>query len=303
MNRLSTRKIIIASILVLLFLVIAVKEAGFDSSAVFHNQTAVKHDIYYRDRAVVLIYHNFSERECGTAISPNRFAQHLDMLEHEGFNVVSLDDVVMFVQNKKVLPPNAVAITMDDGYESNYTVAYPLLQKKHWPAAVFVVVAKMGFNKSAGMGNKWLDWPNIKDLSQNDVMIGSHSYNGHRFITGKYPKGEAWFTTKLAGEDQTAYEKRIYDNLLLSRNILQQKLHTPMEHFAHPFGFYNHSVVEMAKKTGYKYLWTTKKEPVTANSSLDSLGRVSVGIGGTSPEDLKRIILEVSKKQPIIDKY
>ena len=49
--------------------------------------------IYYRDKAVVLLYHDITPRECGTAISPQRFASHLDMLEESGFSIISLADI------------------------------------------------------------------------------------------------------------------------------------------------------------------------------------------------------------------
>lgn len=289
--------VLLLLVVVTLLLIIGTRSDVISQFESVFNKSALKPaPVYYQNKAIVLIYHNFAQRECGTAITPARFAKHMNMLDQEGFNVVSLDDVVMFVQGKKPLPPNAIAITMDDGYESNYTVAYPLLKKKHWPAAVFVRVSDMGPDRSAGLGNKWLDWPDIKELSQGNVMIGSHSYSGHQFINGTYPKGQAWLASRLANEDQKAYEQRIYADLALSKDILQKKLGTKVEHFAHPFGIYNEAVLDMAKKSDYKYIWTTKREPITRNSSLYSLGRVSVGIGGTTPEQLKNIIIEIGQK-------
>ncbi len=249
--------------------------------------------IYYRDRAVVLLYHNFAPKERGTAITPDRFKDHIDMLVREGFNLVSVDDVARFVQGEKKLPPNAVAITMDDGYESNYTVAYPLLKKNGWSAAVFVRVADMGPNRSAGLGNKWLDWPEIKTMSRNNIYIGSHTYEGHQFVSGTYPKGKAWLTTRLKGESQAGYEARIFSDLSKSKRILEERLQVPVEHFAYPFGMYNPTVEKMVKNSGYKYAWTTNREPVTRNSSLYALGRVSVGIGGTTSEQVRDTIIRI----------
>jgi len=275
---------------------VAFPEALTTPRLVYVVKMKAKPPVYYQDQAIVLLYHDFCPKERGTAITPERFAAHLDMLDQEGFNIIPLDDVIQFVKGNKKLPPNALAITMDDGYLSNYKVAFPLLKERNWPATFFVKVADT--EKSVPSLNKrqWMSWGELQEMSKNNMTVYSHTYDGHSFIRGDYPKGDAWLTSKLPGETEANYQQRIYHDLSLSQQIIKEKLNNTSEHFAYPFGMYNQSVLDACKKAGYKYIWTTQRVPVKANSSLESLGRVSVGIGGTTPEQLKSIILEVAKR-------
>lgn len=250
--------------------------------------------IYYQNRAVVLLYHNFENIECGTAITPERFEQHLDMLEAEGFKVVSLQEIILFLNGKGRLPPNAVSITMDDGHQSNYTVGYKSLEKRHWPGTVFVLIKN---TEEAGSNNdQWLNWEQLRIMSRNNIAIMSHSFNGHQFIRGRYPSGDSWFTTRLPGESQAGYQERIYHDLLTARLILQKKLNLPVESFAPPFGIYNQDVIRAAQKAGYKYIWTTTRQAVTSASAPTELPRVSVGRKDTTAQQLKETIIVLGQR-------
>lgn len=54
------------------------------------------------------------------------------------YRVISLTELIE-AQNKKLsLPDNSVVITFDDGYESNFKLAYPILKRFDLPATIFV---------------------------------------------------------------------------------------------------------------------------------------------------------------------
>ena len=65
------------------------------------------------------------------------------------FNVLPLDEAVVRLKND-TLPARAAAITFDDGYEDNYSVAMPLLQK-HGVSATFFIAT--GFLNGGRMWN------------------------------------------------------------------------------------------------------------------------------------------------------
>lgn len=85
----------------------------------------------------------------GTAVSPIRFAQHMEYIR-QTCRPMRLLDLVDAVQKYKI-PRRAVAITFDDGYANNLTQAYPLLKTNQIPATVFVVAA----NTDANYGFWW----------------------------------------------------------------------------------------------------------------------------------------------------
>ncbi len=249
--------------------------------------------VYYRDKAVVLLYHDIDKRECGTAISPQRFASHMRMLAENGFVVVSLTDIVAFVEEGKPLPNNAVAITLDDGCASNYQTVFPVLQARKWPFAVFVTVSQMGQTRPNGL--RRLSWPELINMSQSGVLIGSHTYDGHEKWLDQQGNTAYWLTDRLENESPQSYQARVLNDLRISRQKLELELSRPVKHFAHPFGAYNQHTVNLARQAGYTYIWTTHPTPIRRDSALTSLGRVSVGIKGTSAEQLKAAILKAAE--------
>ena len=61
-------------------------------------------------------------------IDRETFRQHLRYLEMTGYNVIPLRHLYEYVTGKRAsIPKNAVVITIDDGWRSTYTEAFPEL--------------------------------------------------------------------------------------------------------------------------------------------------------------------------------
>lgn len=89
--------------------------------------------------AAVLAYHRVASPPSDPqllCVAPERFAQQLRALRSVG-ECVSLRDLVRAHAANR-LPRRAIAITFDDGYADNLTVAEPLLRTAAVPATVFV---------------------------------------------------------------------------------------------------------------------------------------------------------------------
>jgi len=56
------------------------------------------------------------------------------------YKVISLDDFLEIHRSNAAIPDNAVVLTFDDGYRSNYTEVYPILKKYKIPATIFLTV-------------------------------------------------------------------------------------------------------------------------------------------------------------------
>lgn len=68
---------------------------------------------------------------------PAEFDRQMDYLSR-WFNVVSLQEVVHWLNGHQTLPPYAALITFDDGYLDNYTTAYPILRRHKFPAVIYL---------------------------------------------------------------------------------------------------------------------------------------------------------------------
>ena len=91
-----------------------------------------------RDKILILMYHRFSPEISPHKVSAAEFEAHLEYLKKNN-RVLSLSEVLIYLQNDKALPPNTVVITIDDGYADTYKTAFPILKKFGFPATLFAV--------------------------------------------------------------------------------------------------------------------------------------------------------------------
>ena len=133
----------------------------------------------------VLMYHHFDEvPNDSTVITPATFERHLKLIRDEGFNTVTPEMLLDYVTKGVPLPENPVLITMDDGYYSNYSVAYPLLEKYGMKATVFPVGWCIGKSEYKDTGNPIIPhfgFDELREMLDSGVIsIGSHTYDMHQ---------------------------------------------------------------------------------------------------------------------------
>ncbi len=93
-----------------------------------------------KSRAIILMYHNI------TTHWRNRFEEQMRFLQDYMYPI-SLNELVDSLRGKGQFPPQAIAITFDDGYESVYNIAFPILRKYSIPATVFLVTGYIETDK------------------------------------------------------------------------------------------------------------------------------------------------------------
>jgi peptidoglycan/xylan/chitin deacetylase (PgdA/CDA1 family) len=86
---------------------------------------------------------DFDSFKPNVSATPHDFDRQMDYLA-KWFNVVSLKEIVAWLDGRQNLPPYAVLITFDDGYLDNYTAAFPILRKYNFPALIFLTTAHIG---------------------------------------------------------------------------------------------------------------------------------------------------------------
>ena len=99
----------------------------------------------HRKKIIILMYHGFTDKRAHEGIE-NSQGLHLDIkgfklqIEYlkKYYNVISLGRLIEYYSNGAEIPPNAAVITIDDGYKSSYTLAYPVLKQFNVPAAIFL---------------------------------------------------------------------------------------------------------------------------------------------------------------------
>jgi peptidoglycan/xylan/chitin deacetylase (PgdA/CDA1 family) len=78
---------------------------------------------------MILCYHRFEDRpHDGLAISPAEFRAQMQTLKDNGIAVIPMKDFLTWRTGEKNIPPRSCIITIDDGYVSGYSVAWPILK-------------------------------------------------------------------------------------------------------------------------------------------------------------------------------
>src|SRR5687768_8785648 len=170
--------------------------------------------------ATVLCYH-IVEAPAAPRMHIDRetFRQHLRYLEMTGYNVVPLRHVYEYVSGKRAsLPKNAVVITIDDGWRSTYTEAWPELKKRNFPFTVFIYPNIIGKTANA------LTWQQIKEMSDAGVDIQSHALT-HPFLTKRRHRS-------MSDDKYAAWLQR---ELAESRRILEKQTGRDVKFLAYPY--------------------------------------------------------------------
>jgi len=92
----------------------------------------------------VILYHGVSPQDDSNGIynyrrkfiEPAHFEKQLAYLKVH-YTTLPLEEALLLMR-KNELPPHALAITFDDGYENNFLYAYPALKRMELPATFFV---------------------------------------------------------------------------------------------------------------------------------------------------------------------
>jgi peptidoglycan/xylan/chitin deacetylase (PgdA/CDA1 family) len=107
--------------------------------------------------ATILMYHSIPTPEEKPWIDPfncvsaEAFDQQMKFLKQHR-TVISIDALIHKLENGEPIDRGTVAITFDDGYRNNFTVAAPILAKYNLPATIYLATGYIEAQK-----NQWVD--------------------------------------------------------------------------------------------------------------------------------------------------
>ncbi|MCX7885308.1 MAG: polysaccharide deacetylase family protein [Caloramator sp.] len=262
--------------------------------------------IYYKDKAVVLTYHHISTSNYSfITIRPERFESDIDMLIKEGFNFISAQQLINAMQGKDILPPNAVVITFDDGLESFYKYAFPVLKEYSVPAIMSIITSRTENYKAFDEEIRPLNSIQIREIYESGLVdVASHTHSSHEFI---YINSELKQGGKLAFkifdketkkmETDEEYTKRVTEDLNTSREIIYKYIGKYPDILCFPFGHYGKRSLNTAKNCGFKYFITTQYGYNTYNSKSIIINRIRAGDSNLTSEKLKDNIIKCIKSK------
>jgi peptidoglycan/xylan/chitin deacetylase (PgdA/CDA1 family) len=91
-----------------------------------------------RHKALILMYHRFSQGDDAFSTSARAFRQQLEYLRAH-YTLTTVSHLARHFRDGEEVPSSLAAITIDDGFSDAYEIALPLLKRYDAPATVFVV--------------------------------------------------------------------------------------------------------------------------------------------------------------------
>jgi len=228
--------------------------------------------VYAEEIAIpILDYHNFTTEESSSyKINIVEFEKQMDYLSAHNYSVISLSELLAGLRDGQ-LPPKPIVITIDDGFKSTYTLAYPVLKKYNFPATLFLYTNFIEKNSYS------LTWEEIREMTKNNIEIGSHTLSHCNLL--KYKKNESHET----------YLARIRREIFLSKEILESEIGRKVKFFAYPYGAYSSAIKDLAIRAGYEGIVNANSMNNTLNIDSFSLNRQII-FGNNSFNSFTRIL-------------
>ncbi len=210
------------------------------------------------DRTVFLMYHELEQpgrptgrREPGYlryVVAEENFLAQLDYLRGQGFQGLSVGAALA----GRPAGQRAVALTFDDGYETDLTVAAPRLRERGFGATFYVVT---GFVGRPG----FLTGLQLRELAELGFEVGCHSMS-HPYLTD-------------------LDDRQLRVEVVEAKDRLEQLTGRPVAHFSCPGGRWDDRVVRLAREAGYASVATSRVGANTPATDRFALARVAVQRG------------------------
>lgn len=207
----------------------------------------------HETRVAILGYHDFSRTLPATEMRMNTdvFRAQMQALKAGGVPVISMKEFLEWKLGSRQLPAKCVMITIDDGWKSVYTDAYPILKETGFPFTVFPY-AKFITGRGSAMSPG-----QIQEMLDNGATLGSHS------VSHLYPR--SWRAARRKGTQAVlALATAEIGN---SRKILQEKFPgSAVEAYCYPGGFVLPDMIAKAEEAGFQAAFTVIPKKVTKDT-------------------------------------
>ena len=187
-------------------------------------------------QVLILDYHRFNTfRADSMTVRLSVFLFQIRYMKEHGYHFIPLARYVAYREGKTPPPPpRSVIVTMDDGHESVYTKALPIVEKYRVPVTLFIYPSAIS-NASYAM-----TWRQLQALKATGLFdIQSHTY--------WHPNFKREQRRLTAGQ----FNKFVDVQFRRSRETLDKKLCIKVSMLAWPFGIYDKQLEKKAYQDGY----------------------------------------------------
>lgn len=229
----------------------------------------------------ILLYHRVADHAAGVPsptlnVTPRQFRRQLAGLLQRGFVAWPLSQLVRASEESRPIPANAFAVTFDDGYENNYTHAFPILKELNVPATIFLATKYLDTNNPfpfddwSATGSvsvpaaTWrpMSMDQCRDLHASGLVeLGAHTHSHGRYLS------------------RVEFFRRDLQQCL---DIIREQLEIERPTFAFPYGDWDQEMVTAARDLGVTCSLTTRRRRIFPGDSPFAWGRFDAEANDTS---------------------
>ncbi len=230
----------------------------------------------------ILMYHVINPPPAGAPfpglyVPSEEFAEQMHALAQAGFHAVTMDQLWANWKEGTPLPPGKpIVLTFDNGYQSQYSNAAPILRRLGWVGVENVQLT--GLPPSQG----GLSPAQVRGLVSSGWELDTQGFSHADLIT--------------LDPSQLHYQ------VAVARNEVQRLYHVAANWFCYPSGHYDAAVVEAVRAAGYRGSTTVVPGWAQAGGDPYRLPRLRV-LGGTGGQQLLGEIAAIRGDSPPLASY
>lgn len=245
-------------------------------------------------RLLTLAYHDVEDSDTNQAYITTRTAHMIDQLawlHEQGFQAVSVDQILAAREGRAALPDKPLLLSFDDGYSSFYTRVLPVLKAYNWPAVMAPVGVwlktpkdrQVDFGGLATERERFLTLDQVRELAKSNLVeLGAHTYASHLGRLAN-PQGNTlpaaanrlYLAKEQRYETDAEFHQRLDKDVGSISATLQSITGKPPRVWVWPYGAANGSTLQIVGEHGYS-LALTLDDGIGSVDSLMSVPRYLV---------------------------
>lgn len=224
----------------------------------------------WSDGLLTLAYHDVEDTspdQSFLSVRTDHLVEQLTWLRLNGYQPVSVDQVVAARGGGQALPPRAVLLSFDDGYRSFYTRVFPILKAYNWPFVFAPVGAwldaradqEVDFGGLMTDRERFLTWDQVREMARSPLVdVGAHTDNLHQGIRANpqgnvQPAAAALRYDPASGQYETeaAFEARLRQDVKAITDKVRQATGKQPRVWVWPYGAASGKALKIVEEQGY----------------------------------------------------